>query len=191
MGSGFDEVWGEVRAEATERVVKGAAAPQGPGSAGLSAAGEGHSGPGHAGPGFAGPVDDMSAQAVWEAREAVLERLADFRSRAALVPLDSAGGLWTADFGGVGWICAFSDEAALARFAESRGEESVEWPYRRVLGSRLLDEVVPAVGFPCGVALDAGSPGGAMFPPVKGIVPDRAALDADENRAGGHGGERS
>lgn len=166
VGSGFDEEWGAVRAEATERVANGPAAPAAPAASVASVA----------------SADDESVQ---EAREAVLERLADFRSRPVLVPTDPAGGLWTADFGGVGWICAFTDEAALARFAQARGEESVEWPYRRVLGSRLLDDVVPAVGFPCGVALDAGGPGGAVFPPVKGIVPDRAALDADV-----HGGER-
>jgi hypothetical protein len=33
---------------------------------------------------------------------------------------------------------------------------------------------------PYGVALDVGSEGqGALFPPVMGIVPDAAALDAD------------
>jgi hypothetical protein len=101
------------------------------------------------------------------------------------VPLDTTGGLWTADFGGIAWICAFSDEPALARFAQARGEEAGEWTYRRVLGSRLLDDVVPTVASPCGVALDAGSPGGAVFPPVQGIVPDRVAVDVD-----GEGGRR-
>ncbi|MFC8508280.1 hypothetical protein ACFU3J_17580 [Streptomyces sp. NPDC057411] len=169
VASGFDEEWGAVRAEATERVADGPAASGRPEAA--------------------APVD---AETVRERREAVLERLADFRSRPVLVPTDSAGGLWTADLGGVDWICAFTDEAALARFAEARGEESVEWPYRRVLGSRLLDDVVPAVGFPCGVALDAGSPGGAVFPPVKGIVPDRAAVDAGgHGDTEGHGGDRT
>ncbi|MFI8960480.1 hypothetical protein ACIGO8_00065 [Streptomyces sp. NPDC053493] len=182
---GFDELWGEVRAAATERVVDGAASgPPGPSAA--RAAADAGTEPG-TGAGT-GTGTGMDAAAVAEAREAVLERLADFRSRAVLVPMDAAGGLWTADFGGVGWICAFTDEAALARFAEARGEESVEWDYRRVLGSRLLDDVVPAAGFVCGVALDAGSPGGTLFPPVKGIVPDRAAVDGEGTD---NGGERS
>ncbi|MFJ5721891.1 SseB family protein [Streptomyces sp. NPDC093149] len=114
-----------------------------------------------------------------QAREAVRERLADFRSRVVLVPLEEQDGLWTAEFGGLDWICAFSDEEALARFAAARGEEGREWSYRRVVGARLLDEVVPVLDFPCGVALNAAGPDGAVFPPVRGIVPDAAALDGE------------
>ncbi|QES59002.1 hypothetical protein DEJ51_16810 [Streptomyces venezuelae] len=113
------------------------------------------------------------------AREAVLERLADFRSRVVLVPLDERGGLWTAELGGLDWICAFSGPETLARFADARGEAEREWPYRRIVGARLLDEVIPALDFPCGVALDAAGPGGIVFPPVRGLVPDGAALDGD------------
>ncbi|MEV0409958.1 SseB family protein [Streptomyces sp. NPDC050448] len=113
------------------------------------------------------------------ARTAALERLADFRSRAVLVPLDEQGGLWTAQLGGLDWICAFSDEEALARFTVARDEAEREWPYRRTTGARLLDEVIPAVDFPCGVALNAAGPGGAVFPPMRGIVPATAALDGE------------
>ncbi|MFI1284624.1 hypothetical protein ACH4U5_28420 [Streptomyces sp. NPDC020858] len=73
----------------------------------------------------------------------------------------------------------FSDEEALGRFAEARGEGDREWTYRRVVGARLLDEVVPAVGFPCGVAWNAAGPDGMTFPPLRGIVPDAAALDGE------------
>jgi hypothetical protein len=39
---------------------------------------------------------------------------------------------------------------------------------------------VSAVGVPCGVALDVGTEGeGALFPPVLGIVPESAAVDAE------------
>ncbi|MFG2233755.1 SseB family protein [Streptomyces sp. NPDC048723] len=114
-----------------------------------------------------------------EAREALLERLADFRSRVVLVPLDVRGGLWTAELGGLDWVCVFSDEEALARFAEARGEGDREWTYRRVVGARLLDELVPALDFPCGVAWNAAGPDGLAFPPVRGIVPDAAALDGE------------
>lgn len=35
------------------------------------------------------------------------------------------------------------------------------------------------VGVPCGVALDVGTEGeGVLFPPVTGIVPEDAAVDA-------------
>ncbi|MFE5483257.1 hypothetical protein [Streptomyces sp. NPDC056527] len=191
----FDELWGQVRGESTERVLKGSPGAPAPGAPAPGPAvpdGAGGNAPlptsppdDRAAPDGAGGEVPLDAAAAAAAREAVLERLAHFRSSAVLVPMDTAGGLWTADFGGIAWICAFSDEAALARFAQARGEEAGEWTYRRVLGSRLLDDVVPTVASPCGVALDAGSPGGAVFPPVQGIVPDRVAVDVD-----GQGGRR-
>lgn len=52
---------------------------------------------------------------------------------------------------------------------------------------RLLDAAVPAVGVPCGVALDcADGQDGMLFPPVRGVVPDGVAVDVD----GGTGGVR-
>ncbi|MFD0419440.1 hypothetical protein [Streptomyces sp. NPDC127108] len=107
--------------------------------------------------------------------------LGEFRRTPVLLPLgqDDAYPL-TADFNGVRWIYAFSDEAALARFAILRGESDRPWNYQRVLGARLLDGVVPTLGVPCGVALDVGSEGHeALFPPVVGIVPDTVAVDID------------
>ncbi|MGW7327254.1 hypothetical protein ACWGIU_01200 [Streptomyces sp. NPDC054840] len=154
----FDEEWGRLRAAATQRVDAGA--PLEP----TAPARE---------PDHAGEVDAEAA------REAVLERLADFRSRVVLVPLDDRAGLWTAELGGLDWICAFSEPRTLARFADARGEAEREWPYRRIVGARLLDEVIPALDFPCGVALDAAGPDGIVFPPVRGLVPDGAALDGD------------
>lgn len=65
-----------------------------------------------------------------------------------LVPLDDGDGLLTVPFGGLDWICAFTDEDALARFAPARDEAGREWTYRRVTGALLLDEVVPAAGDP-------------------------------------------
>ncbi|MFJ1881891.1 SseB family protein [Streptomyces sp. NPDC088137] len=103
--------------------------------------------------------------------------LGEFRRTAVLVPLDGAGDLWSAEQGGVRWVCAFSDEAALARFARARGDAAREWVYRTVLGARLLDVVVPLLPGPAGVALDAGGEDGALFPPVVGIVPDSVAVD--------------
>lgn len=144
---GFDEEWSRLRAAAVQAA----------------------DGPAVADPAVADPAV--------EAREAVLERLAEFRSQVVLVPLDVRDGLWTAELGGLDWICAFSDEEALARFAEARGEGDREWAYRRVVGARLLDELVPALDFPCGVAWNAAGPDGLAFPPVRGIVPDAAALD--------------
>ncbi|MEU3414358.1 hypothetical protein ABZ760_24340 [Streptomyces sp. NPDC006658] len=106
--------------------------------------------------------------------------LGEFRRAAVLVPVGEGNAPLTADFGGVRWIYAFSDEGALARFAVVRGEGSREWVYQRWLGARLLDAAVPAVGVPCGVALDcADGDEGMVFPPVRGIVPDEAAVDVE------------
>ncbi|MGW4998962.1 SseB family protein [Streptomyces hydrogenans] len=115
--------------------------------------------------------------------------LGEFRRSLVLVPLDDHGSLWTADFQGVRWICAFSDEEALARFAEARGDAGREWTYRSVWGARLLDAMVPTLPGPSGVALDAGSADGMVFPPVAGIVPDGVAADlgAEDLEAGKFG----
>ncbi|WP_168724208.1 hypothetical protein [Streptomyces sp. A1547] len=125
---------------------------------------------------------ETAADTLEMAREAVLERLADFRSRVLLVPLDERDGLWTGRFGGLDWIYAFSGDEQLARFAQARGEQGKEWPYRRVVGARILDEVVPALDFPCGVAWDVAGPDGMVFPPLSGFVPERAALDGEVAR---------
>ncbi|MFF8601533.1 SseB family protein [Streptomyces sp. NPDC015232] len=124
------------------------------------------------------------------ARERFAELLALFRSSAVLVPLDPYGSLWTAEQNGVRWICAFSDEETLARFAYAQREPARAWEYRTVLGARLLDEMVPMLPRPAGVALDAGSPDGLLFPPVRGIVPDAAAMDLDGGTHDMHGGVR-
>lgn len=103
--------------------------------------------------------------------------LGEFRRTAVLVPFDEYGSLWTAEQNGVRWICAFSDEETLARFARARGEAQREWTYRTILGARLLDVMVPMLPGPAGVALDAGSDEGMLFPPAEGIVPDAVAVD--------------
>ncbi|MBB4982280.1 SseB family protein [Streptomyces nymphaeiformis] len=111
------------------------------------------------------------------ARREFARLLGEFRRTAVLVPFDDHESLWTADANGVRWICAFSDEEALARFAVARGAAAREWTYRTILGARLLDVMVPMLPGPGGVALDAGSTDGALFPPVAGIVPDEVAVD--------------
>ncbi|MFJ7146638.1 hypothetical protein ACIQVT_00130 [Streptomyces sp. NPDC100445] len=128
------------------------------------------------------PGREASVVAARKREFAVL--LGEFRRTPVLVPLgDGPGpegerGLLTADFGGVRFILAFSDEQALARYAIVRGEAAREWSYQTVLGARLLDVAVPAAGVPCGVALDcADGEEGMVFPPVRGIVPDEVAVD--------------
>ncbi|MFF3400723.1 SseB family protein [Streptomyces sp. NPDC002659] len=128
------------------------------------------------GPAKAAPEISAEEQLASARREfAVL--LGEFRRTAVLVPFDAYGSLWTADQGGVRWICAFSDEEALARFARAQGDAEREWTYQTILGARLLDVMVPMLPGPAGVALDAGSDEGMLFPPVQGIVPDAVAVD--------------
>ncbi|WP_030301057.1 SseB family protein [Streptomyces katrae] len=116
----------------------------------------------------------------------------EFRRAALLVPLtlpaDESGesggiahsGLMSAVQGGIRWFYAFTDEAALARFARARGAGDREWEYVAILGARLVDAVVPMVGGPAGVAVNVADEDGSMFfPPVKGIVPDAYAVDLD------------
>ncbi|MDX2562518.1 SseB family protein [Streptomyces sp. TX20-6-3] len=121
-----------------------------------------------------------SADELARAQREFARLLGEFRRTAVLVPFDDQDSLWTADFNGVRWICAFSDEEALGRFAAARGEAGREWTYRTILGARLLDAMVPMLPGPGGVALDAGSADGMVFPPVAGIVPDEAAVDLED-----------
>ncbi|MEU2261218.1 SseB family protein [Streptomyces sp. NPDC019645] len=123
------------------------------------------------------------------ARREFARLLGEFRRTAVLVPFDEHDSLWTADLNGVRWICAFSNEEALARFALARGETRREWKYRRILGARLLDVMVPLLPGSGGVALDAGSDDGMLFPPVGGIVPDAVAVDLGETGNGTGGTE--
>ncbi|MEU5161751.1 hypothetical protein AB0G74_19370 [Streptomyces sp. NPDC020875] len=147
------------------------------------------------------PVEPAGNPAVEESPEDRHRRefaglLAGFRRTAVLVPLgEGAGpstepdastgadsetrqGWLTADHNGIRFVLAFTDEAALARYAELRGRSHEEWTYETVLGEKLLDVAVPAAGMPCGVALNcADGPRGMVFPPVRGIVPDEAAID--------------
>ncbi|GHH21810.1 hypothetical protein Srubr_54970 [Streptomyces rubradiris] len=127
-----------------------------------------------------GPGRPEQAEGAARGKREFAVLLGEFRRTAVLVPVDEDGAPLTADFGGVRWFYAFSDEGALARFALARGEGAREWVFQRWLGARLLDAAVPAVGVPCGVALDcADGEGGMLFPPVRGVVPDAVAVDVD------------
>ncbi|MEU4178125.1 hypothetical protein [Streptomyces sp. NPDC026589] len=133
----------------------------------------------------AGPADAPAAQR----RQELAALLKRFRATPVLVPLgdghssDDERGLLTADLNGIRFILAFSDRQALARYAQARGEFGREWTYQTILGARLLDVAVPSAGVPCGVALDcADGPDGMILPPVKGIVPDEAAIDVNTHQ---------
>lgn len=132
-----------------------------------------------------------------QSRAALAERIAERRDGGAdpralvgemrrsvlLVPM-AGGGLWSVRSGGVRWICGFTDETALARFAlhHTPGEQPLD--YAALLGARIVDEIVPALGEPAGLAVDIASEDASMFfPPVVGIVPDAVAVDAGAGAA--------
>ncbi|MEU9091179.1 SseB family protein [Streptomyces sp. NPDC087901] len=93
--------------------------------------------------------------------------------------------LWSARLGGVRWIYGFTDEAALARFALLRSSGDQAMDYAALLGARIVDEVVPSLGEPAGLAVDVATEDGSMFfPPVVGIVPEAVAVDAGEAEEG-------
>ncbi|MFJ6405455.1 hypothetical protein ACIQK9_07990 [Streptomyces hydrogenans] len=119
------------------------------------------------------------------------ELVGEMRRTVLLVP-SAGGGLWSARSGGVRWICAFTDETALARFALHHGPGDRPMDYVALLGARIVDEFVPALGEPAGLAVDIADEDGSMFfPPVTGIVPDRAAVDAGAERPAGPADGRS
>lgn len=110
-----------------------------------------------------------------------------FRASVVMVPTLEGGDLWAAEQGGIHWIYAFTDDTELARFAVARGNDgSSDVDYVTVYGWRLLDEVIPAAGEPAGVALDVAGRLPMLFPPVVGVVPESAAVDAAAAHSG-HG----
>ncbi|WP_055693886.1 SseB family protein [Streptomyces prasinopilosus] len=108
----------------------------------------------------------------------------EMRRSVLLVP-SVDGRLWSAHAGGVRWVCAFTDEAALARFAEQREMSDRPLDYAALLGARIVDEIVPGLGEPAGLAVDIADEDGSMFfPPVAGIVPDEVAVDTGTTEEG-------
>ncbi|WP_370416074.1 SseB family protein [Streptomyces fradiae] len=114
----------------------------------------------------------------------------EMRRSVLLVPV-ADGGLWSVRAGGVRWICGFTDEAALARFALHHGRGDEPMDYAALLGARIVDEIVPSLGEPAGLAVDIATEDGSMFfPPVTGIVPDEAAVDTGATTGEERGDER-
>ncbi|MFF2805728.1 SseB family protein [Streptomyces sp. NPDC058000] len=128
------------------------------------------------------PLADEVA-AFHEARPNPAALVGEFRRAVVMLPMVNDA-ILAADMDGIRWLYAFSGEDALSRFAAGRGSESAtEWQYVTVSGARILDVLIPAIEGPAGVALDAGSAEGMLFPPVSGIVPDHVAVDVDNGIA--------
>ncbi|MFE9020126.1 SseB family protein [Streptomyces sp. NPDC007808] len=114
------------------------------------------------------------------------EIVGEFRRSEVLVPVVDDS-LLSVESGGVRWLFAFTDDTALSRFAEARGEPIDERV--PVHGAWLLDRVIPRVDGPVGIAVDAGSAVGMVLPPAAGIVPDAVAVPADAQGTGGQGAD--
>ncbi len=78
-----------------------------------------------------------------------------------VVPV-SDGDVLSVAGGGVTWVCAFTDLAALARFAVLRGEGGREWSYVTISGAFLLSALPRRTG----VAVDLGSEQPELLPPA-------------------------
>jgi hypothetical protein len=104
--------------------------------------------------------------------------VAAFREALLFVPLGDGTTLLTADDGALRWLYAFTSSAELARYAAARGEADREWRYITVRGARVLEEFLPGLPQPCGVALDVAGARPMTFPPVRGVVPNAIASDA-------------
>lgn len=92
--------------------------------------------------------------------------LAAFRDAVVVVPTDGEESLLTVDDRSIAWVPAFTDTAALARFALARGKADQPWQYLTTRGSRVLDTLLPAIDGPAGVAVDVGSPRPVFLPPT-------------------------
>ncbi|MGW2587298.1 SseB family protein [Streptomyces virginiae] len=117
----------------------------------------------------------------------------EFRRAALLLPLadgdaGAQGGLVSSVSDGIRWLYAFTDEEALGRFTQARTEAGRAWPCLSILGARLVDEVIPAVGGPAGVAVNVADENGSMlFPPLAGIVAGVSAVDVEQGATSARG----
>lgn len=103
--------------------------------------------------------------------------VAGLRNALLVLAVDEAGVPLTVAGQGVSWLCAFTSTRRLAEFAAARGDGKRAWGYVWALGWQLLDRWLPSVVGPCGVSLNLGSDTPMLFPPVRGVVADRLAVD--------------
>lgn len=99
--------------------------------------------------------------------------IAAFRDSVLFVPRTPSGSVVAGDWGGVRWLYAFTGRDQLRLWMP---DPTVEQPYLTVFGWRLLDVAVPAVGRPAGIVVDVAGDRPLLLPPVRGIVPDAAAV---------------
>lgn len=130
------------------------------------------------------PISSLAAQivAVHDGQGDPGRLMAGFRDTILLVPLGPRTTVLTSNSGGLRWILAFTSQSELARYSVARDEADQERRYITARGDRILDEFLPAVDPPCGVAIDIAGDRPMMLPPVRGIVADAIAVDRDSGR---------
>lgn len=102
--------------------------------------------------------------------------LAAFRAALVHVPVLADQRPLTVERDGLRWLLAFTTEDDLGAFVAARQESGADWHFIAVRGHRLLDELVPALPDPTGVSLDIAGSRPMLLPPVKGVVPESAAI---------------
>lgn len=89
---------------------------------------------------------------------------AAFRDARLLLPVTDDDRVLTSTVRGVDWLCVFTDEEQFATHLAARGE-SLPARCRAVLGSRILDGIVPALARRTGVVVNAAGSAPMAFPP--------------------------
>ncbi|MFF3567954.1 SseB family protein [Nocardia jiangxiensis] len=92
--------------------------------------------------------------------------VAAFEGAALFVPLAEGDRVFTSEFGGVHWVCAFTSPEELARYWARRGgvDPRAEYRYHTLRGHRLA-EYASARAEPTGVMVDAVGAAPIAFPP--------------------------
>ncbi|MFD4179712.1 SseB family protein [Rhodococcus sp. NPDC058514] len=88
------------------------------------------------------------------------------RSSVLLMPVTGDDRLLTSSFGGLDWICAFTSEDEYARYLAARGD-SEHRGFRALLGGRIVDDLIPGLANPTGIAVDIAGPSPMAFPPAE------------------------
>lgn len=88
------------------------------------------------------------------------------RSSVLLMPVTDDDRVLTSAFGGLDWVCAFTSESEYARYLAARGDSEGR-AFRTLFGSRIVDDVIPALENPTGIAVDIAGPSPLAFPPTE------------------------
>ncbi|MET7637094.1 SseB family protein [Streptomyces sp. NPDC005438] len=126
-----------------------------------------------------GLVEDIAA---WRAGNGDAPTvLGSFRRSEILVPVRDDGVL-TTPYGGMLWLQTFTDPGQLSRFRQTQGTPVDD--ILTVHGARLLDQLLPTLDDPTGIAVNAADPPHSiLLPPAHPVVPHQTGTPPDTPRA--------